>query len=432
MDSSLITKVIPAVASLLLLAGCAGPERVQSIGEAFVGPTELKLRSDIPLESSTVAVVRHGDRLQILQQRRQLFFRVRAPNGAEGWTDSRQLLTADEMASLRELSERARKMPSQGVATAFGELRIHTQPSRRAPSFLVIKEGDKMDVVGHAVVPRVDMPRKAILPPAPKKTKASAKPKKPPKYPPPPIPKPPGPPSDWLALSKTDLSRVEADPEPAPEAAPVPVDDWSLVRARGGQSGWALTRALIMAIPDEVAQYAEGHRIVSYFPLGDVQDGEQTKHNWLWTTLAGGPQPYDFDSFRVFIWNLRRHRYETAYIERNLQGYSPVLLKEVEFGSAAKAKGQPAVQNYPGFSVCVQKADGQRYRREYAFLTNIVRFAGERPCEPITPVLAAPSSPVQAVGGQAGPQPAAAPASESFAKRFKARLAAITRKWFGR
>ncbi|MBZ5586883.1 MAG: SH3 domain-containing protein, partial [Acidobacteriia bacterium] len=153
-DFSPISKVIPAIA-LLFLAGCAGPGRAPSIGEAFVGPTELKLRSDIPLESSTAAVVRHGDRLEILQQRRQLFLRVRAPNGAEGWTESRQLLTADEMAGLRELAERARKMPSQGVATAFGELRIHTQPSRSAPSFLLIKEGDKVDVVAHEVAPRV-------------------------------------------------------------------------------------------------------------------------------------------------------------------------------------------------------------------------------------------------------------------------------------
>ncbi|MBZ5583141.1 MAG: hypothetical protein LAQ30_13240, partial [Acidobacteriia bacterium] len=222
---------------------------------------------------------------------------------------------------------------------------------------------------------------------------------------------------------------VEADPEPAPEPAPVPVDDWSLVRTRGGQSGWALTRALIMAIPDDVAQYAEGHRIVSYFPLGDVQDGDQTKHNWLWTTLAGGPQGYDFDSFRVFIWSLRRHRYETAYIERNLQGYSPVLLKEVELGAGPRAKGEAAIQKYPGFSICVQKADGQRYRREFAFLTNIVRFAGEHPCEAPEPSLAAPA-PLQKADGQ--PAPAPRPAAQPFAKRVKERLAAITRKWFGK
>ena len=40
-----------------------------------------------------------------------------------------------------------------------------------------------------------------------------------------------------------------------------------------------------MGIPDEVAQYAEGHRIVSYFALGETQDGDQKKTTWLWTTV---------------------------------------------------------------------------------------------------------------------------------------------------
>ena len=39
------------------------------------------------------------------------------------------------------------------------------------------------------------------------------------------------------------------------------MDDWNLVRTLDGKVGWVLTRPLSMAIPDEVAQYAEGHRI---------------------------------------------------------------------------------------------------------------------------------------------------------------------------
>ncbi len=99
--------------------------------------------------------------------------------------------------------------------------------------------------------------------------------------------------------------------------------DWTLVRISPAQAGWVLTRNLYMAIPDEVAQYAEGHRITSYFPLGEVRDGDLVKHDWLWTTIAKGLEPYEFDSFRVFVWSLRRHRYETAAIERGLKGYFP-------------------------------------------------------------------------------------------------------------
>ncbi len=76
---------------------------------------------------------------------------------------------------------------------------------------------------------------------------------------------------------------------------------------------------LYLAIPDEVAQYAEGHRITSYFALRQTKEGNSIKNDWLWTTITKGLEPYEFDSFRVFVWSQRRHRYETAYIERNVR-----------------------------------------------------------------------------------------------------------------
>jgi len=175
-----------------------------------------------------------------------------------------------------------------------------------------------------------------------------------------------------------------------------------------------------MAIPDDVAQYAEGRRIVSYFSLGKLQDGEVKKDIWLWTTITDGPHPYDFESFRVFIWSMRRHRYETAHIERNLKGYAPVLLKDIEFSTSGKSKGAAAA-TYPGFSVCIEKKDGQRYRREYALLTNVVRFAGEYPCE----TLPSPIETLRAHTAQSTIPTSEPPPPESFTQRIKKRLVDI-------
>src|SRR5208283_1079366 len=93
---------------------------------------------------------------------------VRTAGGAEGWTDERQLLAASDMAALKELSERSAKMPAQGQATTYADLRVHTQPSYQAPSFLVLKASDKFDVLAHAVVPRADAERAPLVPPPPK------------------------------------------------------------------------------------------------------------------------------------------------------------------------------------------------------------------------------------------------------------------------
>ncbi len=409
-----ITKVSLAAALALVAAGCRNaPPRAPSIGAAYVGPATLKIRSEIPLQSPAVATVRHGDRLEILQRRRR-FFRVRTPGGAEGWTDERQLLAADDMAYLKDLAQRAAKMPVQGQGATYSDLNVHTQPARQSPSFIQIKEKEKVDVLVHVSMPRTEMARKPLLPPPPKKQKAAPKKttSKPPKYPPPPMPAPPPPPKDWLELSKTDLPDDSAPAEDEVDEKPAPSDDWSLVRTASGQSGWVLTRRLVMAIPDEVAQYAEGRRIVSYFSLGKIQDDDRKKDIWLWTTVTDGQHPYDFESFRVFIWSLRRHRYETAHIERNLKGYSPVLLKDVDFSTG----------KYPGFSVCMEKKDGQRYRREYALLTNVVRFAGEYPCETAPPLIETLKAPTPAPIPTSEPPPA-----ESFAERIKKRLHIPTR-----
>ena len=371
-----------------------------------MGPATLKIRADIPLESATVTTVKHGDRLEILQHRRK-FLRVRTPSGAEGWTDERQLLAAADMANLRELAQLAAKLPSQGIGVSYSDLRVRTQPSTQAPSFLLIQPNEKFDVLEEVVVPRTQLVRPPLVPPAPKKT-VPRKPVRESKVPPIPLPKPPGPPPDWLALSKTDLGDDEPEKEETPPVKPTPTDNWSLIRVAGGQTGWALSRQVRMAIPDEVAQYAEGHRIVSYFPLGEVSDGDEKKKIWLWTTLRQAG-PYDFDSFRVFVWSLRHHRYETAYIERNVQGYSPVLLGDVELSSSAKARANVAEGKYPGFSVCVMGQDGQRRRKDYALLGNIVRYAGDGVCGPTASVdlSTAPAPLPAAAQGRENPKPTA-------------------------
>ena len=400
-----------------MLFGCSkGPPRAQPVGEAFVGPAVLKIRSDIPLQSSTVTTVKHGDRLAILQTRRR-FLRIRTASGAEGWTDERQLLASGDMDSLRELNARAAKLPSQGVATTYAPLNVHTQPVLSSPSFLQLKENERFHVLQSIVLPRSDAPRKSLIPPAPKKPKGPPKKEaRKPVVPPPPMPKPHAPPPDWLELSKTERDEADADAEKLPPQKLAPrTDGWSLIRTPSGQSGWALTRLVSMAIPDDVAQYAEGKRIVSYFPLGEIQDGDLKKKLWLWTTTADSKQPWDFDSFRVFSWSLRRHRYETAYIERNLKGYAPVLLKEVELTSKSGAS------SLPGFSICIEKKDGQRVRREYALLGSAIRFSGDHPCEapPPTPTLQDPS-PLPVLDG---PPPQSKP---SLAERMKKRWHAWT------
>ena len=428
-------KLLPVCLVLLMLGlpACQSRDRrAPALGEAYAGPATLLLRKDIPLQAPVVATARHGDRLEIIQHRRR-FMKVRTAGGAEGWTEDHLLLSSQEIADLNLVERRARTLPSQGLASTYELLNVHTEPDRFSPSFLQIKEGEKVDVVAHVLSPRTPPQPKALLPPKPKTPPPIHK-QTDAKYAPPPLPPAPPLPSNWLELSRTppevsqSIAADKAEAKAEAERASPP-DDWSLVRNAQGQSGWVITRRLYMAIPDEVAQYAEGHRITSYFSLGEVRDGDQVKHDWLWTTVGSGDHPYDFDSFRVFIWNLRRHRYETAFIQRNVEGHFPVLRLPVRFSAAAPraASATSSGAEYPGFSVCVENDDGARVRRSYAFISPIVRFAGQQPCENPGGIL--PSAQQPAAPGQAA---LASPGSPSLYTRLKTGLGTLARKWFNR
>ncbi len=367
-----------AIVALALLVSCKSKEEESPvIGHAFIGPASINLRKELSLRSPTVATLKHGDGADIVQIRRR-FVRLRAPNGVEGWTDSRQLLSNEQMQEFRRLARESANLPAQGWANVLEPLNIHTEPSRYSPSVYQIPENRSVAIIGHRVTERVpprSMPSLVPKPPSRKsRMKGGKKENSKSRVPPPPMPEGPKPPENWVQLSyrTPDLEPPPPDEEPKAAAKPVPTDDWTLVRTKEGKIGWVLTRPLVMGIPDEVAQYAEGHHITAFFSLGDVSDGGTVKHDWLWTTIRQLGQPYEFDGFRVFTWNSIRHRYETAYRERDLEGYYPVEVSSTEVTEARKAVKAMA------FSLVVKDKTGQFWRRNYAFVQNRVRFQGKQ------------------------------------------------------
>lgn len=327
--------------SLAILPGLVSCQREKQgpvyrvIGEAFAGPNELPLRQDVSLRSPVIASVKHGERVEVLDRRRR-FLQVRTKTQIVGWVDIRLLVSAKQMDQLDELATKYKDSPSMGVATVFDIINVHTDPNRYAPTFLQIQEKERFDIIGHRVVVRAPYQGETIeiedLNPKPLPRKK--RPKKEPAVPLPPPPAAPKPPANWLEMSRTP---VEVEPvQPAGTqavipAAPKAMDDLVLIRNKDGRVGWVLTNAIFLEVPDDVAQFAEGSRITSYFSMGEVTvEGKKFNH-WLWTTQSQKFAPFEFDGFRVFTYNTRRQRYETAYRERTLRGFFPVLVSAPEF-----------------------------------------------------------------------------------------------------
>ena len=359
-------------AALASCDGQNGARKEPALAQAFVGPITLNLRREITPASPTVATAKHGEKVEVIQVRRR-FVRVRTPRGQEGWTESRQLLTAEQMNAIGELAKSVAHLPSMGEAMVYTPLNMHTDPSRNSTSFFQISESMRFDVLAHQLSPRtVNQPPAPFPIPKPAPVKRARKSKKGSTLAPPPKPPAPEPPANWVELARAPRAPEEPPPAPPPvkvkkrrPSQPKPqTDDWYLVRTKDGKAGWVLARMVNLAIPDEVAQYAEGARITSYFALADVQDGDMTKHHWLWTTIRGGQQPYQFDSFRIFSYVVRRHRYETSYIERDVEGYYPV---------------EATPGRVPRFSLILRGDDDKLYRKTYIMEGYLVRKIAEEP-----------------------------------------------------
>jgi hypothetical protein len=399
---------------LVTLTACTHAPQQPSSGVAYVGPITLNIRKDLASKSPTVAAVKHGDKLDVLELRRR-FIKVRTAQGIEGWTDSNLLLTDQQMDDLRHLADGAAKLASQGKATPFDVLNMHSAPARQSPSFFQIAESESVEVIGHRLAPHIAPPEPVQLPAPSKRAdpsrKSKAKQSKASQAPP--IPAPPPPPRSWQDLSKpraTDIPGYARAAQTPATAAPQ-FDDWDLVRTHDGKVGWVLARMLTMSIPDEVAQYAEGHRITAYLPLGEIKDKQgQSKHNWLWTTSSAGQHPFEFDSFRVFVWSTKRHHYETAYIERNVQGLYPV--------EAAPLPGQEE----KAFSVVLREKDGNLYKRTYAFSGYHVRM--------ISKIAYHPPADLPEVRASRSFDPPLPPAQASSG--FSQKLSDLRKRWLGR
>src|SRR5207248_4987472 len=147
-----------SVAVLLALTGCS-KESSEVLGQAYVAPASLNLRGELDQRNSSVAVLKHGERVSIIDVRRR-FVKIRSKNGQEGWVDALQLLSPEQMKKIRRDTQRALAMPSEGSAGVYEALNVHIDPSRQSPSFARIPEGGSVAVLAHHIEPRASGPAK--------------------------------------------------------------------------------------------------------------------------------------------------------------------------------------------------------------------------------------------------------------------------------
>jgi len=314
------------LASVFLLAACnRGRHRVLEV--AYVSAPQAALRDQVAAIFNRVGSVKNGERVDVLEREKR-FARVRTAGGIEGWIEQRYLVDQKTFDELQKLTTDSQNDPLQAPGILRNETNLHVTPGRDTEHLYQLAAGAKV-----AILRRATAQKQAVA----------------------------------MPLNRHEVTEVVKSGSKVPIGPTL--EDWWLVRDSLGHAGWVLARMVDVDAPLEIAQYAEGQRLVAFFALNEVEDkdkGVSTKVPQYLCVLTDPHDglPYDFDQVRVFTWNQRKHRYETAYREHGLAGVLPVTVTNEAFEKEG---------TLPVFVLQVKDDAGNVSQRKYKLNTPIVR-----------------------------------------------------------
>jgi SH3-like domain-containing protein len=305
------------IAWLMALSGCTRLREHAKPEMVYVVAKQTYLRDRVAAVSNRVALVSNGQALEVVEHGRR-FIRTKTSKGEVGWIEDHMVIdqaTYDQFAALQQQHARD---PVVATGVLRDDLYLHAKPGRDTDRFYLLPENQKLQLLLRAYVPKPAAPQGLLPAPHPAA----------------------GPKGKKVAVTPG---------EPA-----VPMEDWWLVRDTQGQVGWLLSRRLDVDVPDEIGGYSEGQKIVGAYVLTKVYDPESTLPDKMVpeyvsvTNAFKDGLPYDFDQVRVFTWNVKKHRYETAYRQRNIEGYLPVTIS---------ANKNPQGLSIPVFTITVATSE---------------------------------------------------------------------------
>ncbi len=367
-----------ALAGWLFLgvSGCSRLRPPLAENYVYVTAKETFLRDRIAAVSNRTGTVKNGDKLKVLERGRR-FIRVQTAASETGWIDEKVVAPQEIFDGFGALNNAHTSDPTVASAVVRDEVYLHLKPGRDADKLFRLAEGEKLQLLRRATLP------KAVPGPAMKARAATS--------------------SVAAAQGQKSAAPAKAEEPPAPPA----MEDWWLVRDAKGHTGWLLSRMMDVDAPESLTRYAEGQRIVGAYVLHRVNDPDapmEDKNVPEYITVMSPYKaglPYDFDQVRLFIWNAKKHRYETGFRQKNIEGYLPIEVTEMK---DPNEKGVLGTMTLPAFRYRVLAANsppvvpdpvsgtitpGKTFQKTYRLEANIthrVLGPGETPPEEAHPV----------------------------------------------
>lgn len=324
---------IPLLLLVALLAWFVRPKH-ETIDEGYISERSVTLWSGIAQVREPIDVLHYGDRVDLIAHRNDNV-KVRTAAGIVGWIDARNLMEPALWQRSATLLSKAKAMSVQASGRTKVATNLRVEPGRTEHRLYQFGRGIPVEIVARAVADWAQTSdEKETVGESPDSKK-----------------------EEWF------LVRGLASRPPGENAARTASNNNST--QPGDQTtpiaGWVIARFIELDLPDPVREGAASSNIrpIAWFELNKVPDPSGEKSQYLLAAARGAyGQPCDFTTLRVYTWDAKRTRYETAFIENDLCGQLPIRVLK-------------SARNEPEFRF--QVMEGDKEERVYRLIQTVVR-----------------------------------------------------------
>lgn len=254
--------VVALLVVLFTFTNCA-PKPELAIDHATVVANNASVRQKNSSTSRTLRTLNNGDNVDILEKQEN-WYRIRYEGTLVGWMEESTIVTRATENRIKDMVALSLGQTTQNTGVLREGANFRIEPGRNTPVIRKLDAGTKVEILD-----RVTMQR------------------------------------------------------PGSQNAK---DVWVKVRPSPVEVGWLYSALIDFDVPPDISQYTEGYSYTAVQKVNQVQDPLAGPIHWY---VVGERSPgldpdLDFDGVRVFTWNMKMHRYETAFRTRGIRGVYPL------------------------------------------------------------------------------------------------------------
>jgi SH3-like domain-containing protein len=253
-----------SLTAAILLTSCAPKKEPAKEQATTVGKPNSSVRMKNNANSRTLSTLEPDTKVEILEKQGN-WYRIRSGE-TQGWMEETTLRTQTMADKLQAMVVAASKQEAQNTALIRNDANLRLDPGRNTTILHRLETDAKVEILERKTLPR-------------------------------------------------------------PNSNPPALDVWIKIRVSATEVGWILGSYLDYEAPSAIGGYMEGSSFTAVKALNTVEDSEIGPVIWyvVGERRPGALPDVAFDGIRVFTWNMKKHRYETAYRSRGLRGAYPLV-----------------------------------------------------------------------------------------------------------